>query len=73
MSVSITIDGVLDPITVAGDHNTLLADLNVAAAQGKQFVLVTEEGGPYGGGPAILETRSIRIGRSMEKSDAFIS
>lgn len=73
MSVELTIDGVLEPITVAGDHTTLLGELNLAAVQGKQFVLMTEEGGPYGGGPCILETHSIRIGRSMDGSNAFVS
>jgi hypothetical protein len=73
MTVEITSKGTLDPTIVKGDHLALLNELNLAAAQGKQFVLLEEEGGPYGGGPVILETRNITRVRTMEGTSAFIS
>lgn len=66
MSVEVTSQNTLDPTICEGNFLSLINDLNLAAATGKQFVILQE----LNGGPVALETRAIT--RIRELQDAFI-
>lgn len=66
--IEITSRDTLDPTIVEADMATLVNDLNIAAAAGKQFVILQE----HGAGAVALETRNITRMREREDEDAFI-
>lgn len=68
MTVEITVRDVVDPVQIEGDFAGFIADLNIAAASGKQFVICKE----LGGGPVAFETRNITIMRDAEDDSSFI-
>lgn len=69
--LEITSKGTLDATIVEGDFQTFINDLNLAAAQGKQFVVATEQRDGETQ-PVALETRNITRIRVMGFEDAFI-
>lgn len=67
--IEITSTGTLDPTIVEADMAALVYDLNIAAASGKQFIIMQE----HGAGAVALETRNITRMREIEgDADAFI-
>jgi ABC-type microcin C transport system duplicated ATPase subunit YejF len=67
--LEITSRDTLDPTIMEGDLAELVNDLNLAAAKGKQFVVVTEKGS----GNTALETRNITRIREKDGDNAFVS
>lgn len=68
--LEVTSRATLDPTIVEGDIEKILSDLNVAAAAGKHFVLMTEVRGSERT-PVMLETRNITRVREVDL-DAFV-
>lgn len=69
--LEVTSQHTLDSTYVTGDIRELLGELNVAAAAGKHFILMTEvRGGDES--PVLLETRNITRVRTVEVEDAFV-
>lgn len=69
MTVEITSRDSLDATMIEGDLIAVTHTMNTASANGKQFIVVTEEGGPYGGGPCAIEIKNITRMREVP-SDA---
>lgn len=71
MPVSIYSRDMLEPLIVEGDLVTVVNNLNVAAANGKQFAIMTEEG--YDENGCAIEIRNItRMREQKGAEDAFI-
>lgn len=66
--VQITVRDVIDPIEIEGNFVEFINDLNIAAAQGKQFVICRESTG----GNIAFETRNIVMMRDPEDDGAYI-
>lgn len=66
--IEITVRDVIDPIKVKGDFADFINNLNISAAQGKQFVICEEERG----GPVAFEIRNLTVMRADEDDDSFI-
>jgi hypothetical protein len=59
---------VFEPVRLEGNFISFIQELNLAAAQGKQYVICSE----LGGGDIALETRAIKVIRGMEEADAYL-
>jgi hypothetical protein len=68
MAVRIWFRDSFEPETVAGDLVTLMNNLNVAAANGKQFAILNDTGGEG----LMVETRNIIKARESKDEDAFV-
>ena len=68
MAVELWFRDSLETETVAGDLSTLVNDLNVAAANGKQFAILRDKRGEG----LMVETRNIIKAREAGEEDAFI-
>lgn len=72
MTLELTIHGQIQPLYLEGDYATFINDLNLAAAQGKQYVLATEARPDGVTAPVGIETKSITLIRESDAEDAFI-
>lgn len=70
--LEITSRGTLDSTFVEGDFADFIGDLNIAAAQGKKFVVATEQRDGETN-PVALETQNITRIRVVELEDAFLT
>lgn len=69
MTVQIKFKNELEYVEIVGDLLSLTTDLNVAAANGKQFAVLQEEDG----GPLAVDMRNINFMREKDTDGAFIS
>lgn len=58
----------LEPRRIQGDLISLVNDMNIAAASGKQFVVVQKEDGA----PVAIQTQNITTMDQEDESDAYI-
>lgn len=68
-TLEITSRDTLDPTLVEGEFLDLVNNLNIAAATGKQFLLVDEKGS----GNTAIEIKNITRIRERKDDDAFVS
>lgn len=64
MTVDITMRDQLAPIRVQGTFTELVNTLNIAAASGKQYVILTE----HDGNNIALDSRAITIARDTDNT-----
>jgi hypothetical protein len=70
MTIQLTVDNMLEDTMVVGDFGAFVKDLNLAAASGHKFVVLTEiRNGEHH--PVAIDTQAIRRAREVE-SDSFI-
>lgn len=70
--IDVTSRGVLDTTRLAGSFDEFIANLNIAAASGKRFVIATEAVDDGDNGPVALNTDLIARVRPVEVEDAFV-
>jgi hypothetical protein len=69
MPVFIEMKGKLDPVIVAGSFERFVHDLNMQAAQGKQFLLLQEPDDT----PVSINVKEVLTVRPQRPEDAYFS
>lgn len=70
--IDVTSRGILDTTRLAGSFDEFIANLNIAAASGKQFVIATEANEDGNDANVALNTQLIARIRPVDVEDAFV-